>query len=59
MKTYVCNFEVIHTDYCDVQEFQDIEIKGEMYRVLRIFWIGAYDYQVDVVPLNRLSEFVN
>lgn len=59
MKKYVCDYQVIATDYRDCAEFQDIELNGKWYRVLRIFWIGAYDYQVDVAPLDRLSEYVN
>lgn len=59
MKSYYFKNELLTTDYRDCSEGQDIEIKGEWYRVLRIQWVGAYDYQVILAPVARIFEYVN
>jgi hypothetical protein len=58
-KYYVCDHVQIASDYRDCWEGQDIELKGEWYRILRIDWIGAYDFEVTIALLSRLTQYVN
>jgi hypothetical protein len=59
MKYYICDNQQIATDYRDCSEGQDIELKGIWYRVLRIDWMGSYDYEVALAPLSRITQYVN
>jgi hypothetical protein len=45
---------------CVMRDKGDIlNIKGEEYVVLNQYWIGGYDYNVEVCPVALKGQFVN
>ncbi len=59
MKRYSCDNQHLHTDYFDREIGDNVTIKGVEYRILRIDWAGSYDYDVELAPLSRLSQYIN